>query len=110
MAAEPLEDVSPLALVFAVALFVAQPSQSPVVIIAEPAPSWVVVVTLSIAIATAGAIETPPPDAPVFASVVVVLVELAGAEKAPTLDRSTAAPTSARVLTFTMESATDAPM
>src|SRR5438067_568075 len=63
---------------------------------------------LSMAIATAGAIETPPPLAPVFASVVVVFVADEASVRSLLASCAPSA-TCATAFTFTRSSATEAP-
>src|SRR6185503_8934921 len=110
MAAEPLEVVSPEAVVVADAFVAALPFQSPAATKPGPKPKSAVDETLSIAIATAGAIETPPPLAPVSAFTVVALVELAFADTSSAPLSAMPGSVSARVVMLTMESATAAPM
>ena len=67
------------------------------------------VATLLIATATAGAMATPPPAAPVFASVVIASVDEALRESVATPVSVAPAPSSALVFTSIKFSATDAP-
>jgi len=65
--------------------------------------------TLLRVIATAGAIDTPPPLAPVVALVVAVFVPFAVSEMSSAIPTAAVGASSAAVLTSTMLSATDAP-
>src|SRR5207248_3589114 len=80
-AAEPLDVVSPAAVVVAFAVVLAVNVAVPVGDRPAPNPACASLATLLMASATAGAIETPPPDAPVLASVVIVFVVVALSEK-----------------------------
>ena len=101
--------VSPVAVVFVVAVVAELKVIAPSADCAGPALFEARVATLSIAMATAGAMLTPPPDAPVFADVVVAFVAAASSVKS--FARAVARPVanSAAVVMLTMSRATDAP-
>src|SRR5690242_15540884 len=82
--------VSPDDVVFEVAFVVALSEAAPVPMVGGPGLMVACVATLLIAIAMAGAAETPPPDAPVFASVVMVFVVAPDSVSAP-VDRPSVA-------------------
>ena len=80
-AADPLELVSPCAVVFAVACVVAVKVALPEGDCCGPGFVCAALDALLMASATAGAMVTPPPDAPVFAVVVIELDVVADAAK-----------------------------
>jgi hypothetical protein len=110
--AAPIETepaAAPLAVAVAVAFVVAVYDALPTFVVGPPSDR-AVLRTLLIAMATAGTIETPGPDAPAFACAVALLVPLAlsATSSAPVrvAPRSSVAP----VVTFVMLRATDAPI
>src|SRR2546430_14667703 len=68
---------SPSAFVAADAVWSAVAATAPPSVIGEPVPIAAVVVMFEMAIPAAGAMETPPPDAPVWASVLMSCAALA---------------------------------
>src|SRR5207244_2419714 len=109
IAAEPLEVVSPDAVVVAVAFVEALKVAAPVGDGGRPVSASAVLDTLLIATATAAATVTPPPDAPVFASVIAVFVFVALSETSWPPTTVAPAPISAIAFVVTRFSATDAP-
>ena len=109
IAAEPLDVVSPDAVVAAVAFVAALKLAAPLGESVNPVSASAVLATLSIAIATAAATDTPPPDAPVFASVVVALVFDALSERPCPPKIVAPVPISAITFVVTRFRATDAP-
>jgi hypothetical protein len=107
--ATSLPCASPEAVVIADAFCSAFTSTAPETLRRTPAPSQARVVTFESAIATAGTTETPPPDAPVLA--VVVIAWLVVAETAAFAPPRTVASSSiaASVVSSTIDSATAAP-
>src|SRR5205814_4563928 len=82
-AADPLEVVSPDAVVLALAVVLAVSVTSPAALCAGPGLSCALLATLLIVTATAGATVTPAPETPALAVVVVSSAAVALSEMSP---------------------------
>jgi hypothetical protein len=101
--------VTPEAVEPAVAVVLAVKDMSPLALWAGPGNTCAFAATLLIVIATVGAIETPPPLAPVVVFALAVLVAEAESERSSAPMIEPGVPSSAFVMTFRIWSATDAP-